>query len=111
MLRDILCNAMAGEPDLAVVGQVADDEALLEAVQQTHPEVVVLGVGVERSPPLGELLGAHPYVTVLTVSADGRLAAVHGLRRHVDHLGDSSPRELLRAIRAAVSAPRHLTET
>jgi two-component system response regulator DesR len=111
MLRDILCNAMAGESDLAVVGQLAEGEALLEAVHRTHPEVVVLGLGVEHSPALGELLGAHPYMKVLTVSADGRIAAVHRLRRHVDRLGDASPLELVSAIRAAVSAPRYPTES
>jgi len=110
MLRDILCSAMNGESDLAVVCRLAEGETLLDAVQRTQPEVVVLGLGTERSPAVGELLGAHPYMKVLTVSADGRLAAVHDLRRHVDHLGEASPGELLSAIRAAVSAPGHPTE-
>jgi DNA-binding NarL/FixJ family response regulator len=108
LLHDILCSAMAGESDLAVVGQLAEGDALLDAVRRTHPEVVVLGLEGDRPPILGELLGANPHVKVLTVSADGRLAAVHGMRRHVDHLGDASPGELLRAIRASVSTPRYL---
>jgi len=105
MLRDIVCSAMAGEADLAMVGQSGEGEEMVELVERTRPDVVVLGLGQDGNPgECAALLRAHPLLKVLTVSANGRQLMLHDLRLHVDSLGELSPPGLLDAIRAAVSA-------
>jgi len=107
MLRDILCNAMTDEADLAVAGLLAEGEALLAGIERTRPDVVVLGVGEHHThEEVTALLWACPRIKVVTVSANGRQAMIHGLRPHVDQLGEASPQDLLSVVRAAIAVAR-----
>jgi DNA-binding NarL/FixJ family response regulator len=105
MLRDILYDAITSQTDLAVIEQ-ADDDALCATLSRADPDVVVLELREQGSrQEVAELLRRYPRATVLGVSPDGREAMLYALRPNVDFLYDTSPRGLLDAIRAALSAP------
>jgi DNA-binding NarL/FixJ family response regulator len=74
LLRELLRNLIAEEPDLEVVGDAVDPVDVLIATGQTQADVVLL-----TWPPSGEmpatctrLLGAYPDLLVIGIRADGR---------------------------------------
>ena len=105
MLRDILYDAITSQTDLAVIDQAGEEETLFATLTRTDPDVVVLELGERgKQQEIAELLRRHPRATVLAVSPDGREAMLYALRPNVDFLYDTSPRGLLDAVRAALSA-------
>ena len=108
LLGDIVRDAVADEADVEVVGRSADD-GLLAAVDDTAPDVVLTE---DRGPHLPDLylrlMLSHPYLQLLTVSADGRNAALWRLAPERRALADVSPRGLAGALHDAARrrAPR-----
>jgi hypothetical protein len=86
MLSGIVTELVAGEPDLAIVGEVADADV---AVARFEPDRAT------------ELFEARPGLRLLTISADGRRVSALELRLHERFLGELSPKLLLSAIRQA----------
>jgi DNA-binding NarL/FixJ family response regulator len=71
MFRYGLTAALAGAPEVEVVGEAADGRELLAVVEQTHPDVVLTDLAM---PGLGgiaatrQLLARHPQLGVLVVT-------------------------------------------
>lgn len=55
LLRGALCELLAKEPDLDVVGQLAQADEVLEAARRLRPHVVVLDFSLPGAPVPGEL--------------------------------------------------------
>lgn len=75
IVRDGLRKLLVLEDDIEVVGEASDGRELLEIVQQTQPDVVVLDLRMPRMDGLSALqafqqLATKPRVIVLTASED-----------------------------------------
>jgi len=71
MVREGIRAILAGEPDLQVVGEAGSGDKLLELVEQTKPDVVLLDARLpDMSGPeaCAELTKSYPDVQVLIVS-------------------------------------------
>jgi DNA-binding NarL/FixJ family response regulator len=100
MLRDILRGILTGQPDLKVIGEVADPTQLDATLERIEADVVILGSeGPAAWRRFEELLLSHPRLKVLDITLDGSQAFLHELRPHHTALGELSPDALLRAAR------------
>jgi two-component system response regulator DevR len=71
LVREGLRAVLAGEPDLKVVGEAASADKLLELVEQTKPNVVLLDArlpGMSGPEACAQLMQSHPEIQVLIVS-------------------------------------------
>jgi DNA-binding NarL/FixJ family response regulator len=100
MLRDILAQAIAREPDMEVIPEPVAVPPRDE--QLGSPDVIVVGTS-DAAPAEGAraLLARWPHSRVLVITARGhRVLRYELLPRGVD-LGELSPAQLAEAIRAA----------
>lgn len=107
LLRDIVKGAVAAQPDMEIVAEVADCAALAQVAEHSHPDVAVVGrVFSTTSEADGELLRrcASGGLALLSVTDDGRNAFSLQLRPELVALGHEgagvSPQILVDAIRA-----------
>jgi chemotaxis response regulator CheB len=104
MLLDILTDTIAAQPDMDIVGRGGSDMDLLDAVEQTNADVVVLarGAAVEgEDEDYDKLLYRRCRLKVLELLAEGRCGSLCEMRRHRVALGEMSPARLLEAIRGS----------
>jgi DNA-binding NarL/FixJ family response regulator len=103
MLTDILQNAIAQEPDLETVAALSGGEDPRFALARLRPDIVVLGASSETG-ELGPLAisRVHPKAHIVTLSANGRRAAIHPPGDRPVTLDDASPEVLLRVLRCLV---------
>ncbi len=103
MLRDILRNAVAGQPDMTVAGEIAELDRLAPMMQTAAPHVVIIGAEDGDLPPfLHRVMQASPRLKILVVAADGREVVLHELRPNAIPVRDVSAEGILREIRRAV---------
>jgi hypothetical protein len=106
MLRDILTDAFAGQPDMVLVQEAASMDEVDRAVGESGIDVVITGLDVVSSHQWYEsLLRRRPGLTVLSVPEDGSGVSGWTLRLHGESLGDVSTDGLIEAIRLAVRQP------
>lgn len=98
MLRDILRGLLASDPGIACADAVEPPATLLEDVDRESTHVVLCGEHLERA--CLDLLWLRPRVKVVSVSGDGRAAALTQLLPHEEPLGNLSPERLFAVIRS-----------
>jgi chemotaxis response regulator CheB len=71
-MRELVLATIAEQPDIEVVGESEDDSELIELVDRTRPDFLIIGLeDQEKRPALcGFLLGRHPEMKVLAVAAE-----------------------------------------
>jgi hypothetical protein len=106
MLRYILADALAGQPDIVLVQEAGFTDEVGWAVDHASADVVITGMDVGASRQLCEsLLRGHPGLTVFSIPEDRSGACGWTLRLHGEPLGDVSTEGLIDAIRLAVRQP------
>ncbi|GAA5069898.1 response regulator transcription factor [Nocardia callitridis] len=105
LVRGALAALLGLEHDLEVVGEVGRGDEVLDAVERTEPDVVLLDVempGMDGISVAAQLHGTHPGLRVLMVTTFGRPGY---LRRAIDAgasgfvVKDTPARELADAVR------------
>jgi chemotaxis response regulator CheB len=96
LLREILGELLAAQPDLAVTA--ASGDGLRPPPGCTAPDVVVCGLEPESVP--ARLAEDYPAPDVIVVESDGGRAWLWRVERHRASLGELGPDSLLKAIRA-----------
>src|SRR5512134_1718519 len=82
VVRAGLRTALEGLPDLEIVGEVGNGPALLEALAQTHPDLLVMDVSMpdfEPIPAVRKMKAERPNLKILVVSAYNEETYVVGL--------------------------------
>jgi hypothetical protein len=102
---DILHAALAAEPMIELVGQVAA-HAAAHAVAATGAQVAVVGGEDVRGPTALNLLSAYPQLKVFGIVESGREAVLYECRPVTTKLGEVSPRLLVDAILRAFGQMR-----
>jgi AmiR/NasT family two-component response regulator len=72
LMRESVLTTFADQPDIEIVGEVAEESEISENVKRTFPNVVVIALdqpGI-RPPICDELLRAHPEVRVIAVAPE-----------------------------------------
>lgn len=104
MLSDIIATLLDSQDDIKLLGEVADDAEMLEAIDRLRPDVVIVSRSDAELSEFGdELLRRLPTLRIIGVDAEGRRAVLHELRPHRVPLGELSAEGLLEAIRATAA--------
>jgi AmiR/NasT family two-component response regulator len=74
-MRELVMATISDQPDIEVVGEVADEENLTEAVEQVQPDVLILAMDepVKRVGQCGFLLGRYPQMRILALAPEQNL--------------------------------------
>ena len=72
LMRDIVLTTFADQPDIEIVGEVADESEISESVKRTSPNFVVIALDHPgRRPDICDvLLREHPGVRVIAVAQE-----------------------------------------
>ena len=106
ILREVVREIIARQPDMEVVGEILDPLGVLLAVKETEADVVVIGLRDSEEPGLvSHLLAECPYVTVLGLASHGDTAIIVQMCLWRKEIVDPSAVNILRALRNAVREP------
>jgi DNA-binding NarL/FixJ family response regulator len=100
MLRDIVIETLAAEPDMEVAAEVATADDLLRSVERRNADVVV--TRRDDSSLAALLLTRQPQLKVLAVADNGRESSLYEMRPQRVPLGEITPQRLVTEIRKAV---------
>lgn len=72
LMRELIVNTIADQPDIELVGEVEKQRDLPEAVQQTRPDVVILAMDDHDRyrAQCGFLLGRYPEMRILALAPE-----------------------------------------
>jgi chemotaxis response regulator CheB len=71
LMREVILDTFADQPDIEIVGEVSDEAEIQERVNQTSPDLLVVALdGSGRRPQICDtVLNAHPEVRIIAVSS------------------------------------------
>jgi AmiR/NasT family two-component response regulator len=72
LMRELVLAVIADQPDIQVIGEVEDESALAEAIEETQPDVLILTLDntEKRIAQCGFLLGRHPQMKILALAPE-----------------------------------------
>src|SRR5580704_12944154 len=75
LMRELVLATISDQPDIEVVGEVADGSDLTEAVEQVQPDVLILAMDEpeKRMGQCGFLLGRYPQMKILALAPEQNL--------------------------------------
>jgi len=69
LMRELLVATIGDQPDIEIVGEVEDESEIVAAVEQNHPDFLIIALGRQhRLPALCEpILQKYPQIKILAV--------------------------------------------
>jgi DNA-binding NarL/FixJ family response regulator len=100
ILREIIEQAVADEPDMEIVEIEGSGVPLRQAVATARADFVIAGADYDFG-EVARVLDERPRLRILAVAGDGREAFLYELRPTRTPLGEVSPQTIVDAIRGA----------
>ena len=75
LMRELVLATITDKPDIEIVGEVLDENNLIEVVEQVQPDVLILAID-EQQKRLGQcgfLLGRYPQMRILALAPEQNL--------------------------------------
>jgi len=71
LMREVIVAALTGQPNIEIVGEVADERDILEEVRATLPDLLVIALDEteERPAICDRVLREHPQLRVIAVAS------------------------------------------
>ena len=71
-MRELVLAVIADQPDIEVIGEVQDESALAEAVEEALPDVLILALNDadKQVAQCGFLLGRYPHMKILALAPE-----------------------------------------
>jgi chemotaxis response regulator CheB len=72
LIRELVMATISDQPDIEIVGEVADEDQLIEVVEQVQPDVLILTMdeSEKRVGQCGFLLGRFPQMKILALAPE-----------------------------------------
>ena len=72
LMRELVLAVIADQPDIDVIGEVQDESAIAEAVEEARPDVLILALEDAdiRIAQFGFLLGRYPNMKILALAPE-----------------------------------------
>jgi AmiR/NasT family two-component response regulator len=106
-MRETILATFGDQPDIEIVGEVAEDSEISESVKRTLPNFVVIALDQPGRRPLicDDLLREHPEVRVIAVSAENDFVVYYwaSLDIHSSNI-EASEEGMLNALRGKLVA-------
>jgi len=107
LMREIILTTFADQPDIEIVGEVADESEISESVKKTLPHFVVIALDQPgRRPPIcDQLLRDYPEVRIIAVAPANNYIAYYWATLDI-HSSDieASEEGMLNALRSTMVA-------
>jgi chemotaxis response regulator CheB len=107
LMRELILEALADQPDFEIVGEVAEESEISENVKKTLPNFVVIALDKPGVRPAicDELLREHPEVRVIAVAPQKNYVVYYWASLEI-HSSDVEPGEegFLNALRSKMVA-------
>jgi len=104
LMRDSIITTFADQPDIEIVGEVADDSEIIETVKKTLPNFVVIALDRPGKRPriCDDLLREHPEVRVIAVAPQNNFVVYYWASLDI-HSSDieASEEGMLNALRSS----------
>jgi chemotaxis response regulator CheB len=109
LMRETVLTTFADQPDIEIVGEVADESEISESVKKTLPHFVVIALdqpGI-RPPICDELLRDYPEVRIIAVAPAKNYVVYYwaSLDIHSSNI-EASEEGMLSALRSSMVADR-----
>jgi DNA-binding NarL/FixJ family response regulator len=108
-MRDIVLATISDQPDIEIVGEVNDEQEMAKAVEETHPDFVIVALrGGDKLPDVCySILEKHPQMRIIAIASDraSTLFCWTSLNIHSDRI-ETSEEGVLRALRGKPEMPR-----
>jgi chemotaxis response regulator CheB len=109
LLRETILTTFADQPDIEIVGEVADESEIMECVKKTLPNFVVIALDQPGSRPrvCDELFREHPEVRVIAVAPAKNFIVYYwaSLDIHCSNI-EASEEGMLNALRGSMVTDR-----
>jgi chemotaxis response regulator CheB len=107
LMREIVLTTFADQPDIEIVGEIADESQISESVKKTSPNFVVIALDQPGKRPhiCDILLREHPEVHVIAVATGSNSIVYYwaSLEIHSNNI-EASEEGMLRAMRKKPAA-------
>lgn len=72
LMRELVLAVIADQPDIEVIGEVQNESALAEAIEEAQPDVLILALddADKRIAQCGFLLGQYPHMKILALAPE-----------------------------------------
>lgn len=76
LMRELVLATISDQPDIDIVGQIEDDSQLFSAVEDAHPDFLIIALDEpgERPPICDVILERHPHVKILAIAPERNLS-------------------------------------
>jgi chemotaxis response regulator CheB len=109
LLRETLLTTFADQPDIEIVGEVAEDSEIMECVKKTLPNFVVIALDQPGRRPrvCDDLLREHPEVRIIAVAPAKNYVVYYwaSLDIHSSNI-EASEEGMLNALRGSMATGR-----
>jgi len=86
LIRELVTSTISDQPDIEVVGEIQSDDELESAVENIHPDVLI--VALDQSDQLSNICEAilrnHPKIRVIAIAADRNSSKFYRASFHID---------------------------
>ena len=105
LMRDSILTTFADQPDIEIVGEVADDSEIVESVKKTLPNFVVIALDQPGKRPriCDDLLREHPEMRIIAVAPQNNFVVYYWASLDI-HSSDieASEEGMLNALRSSM---------
>jgi len=72
LMRELVMATISDQPDIEIVGEIQDESAITGAVDQTHPDFLIVALdGQDQLPAFCQsILQSHPQVKIIAIAPD-----------------------------------------
>ena len=79
LMRELIMNTIADQPDIELVGEIDKTEDLMDAVAQARPDVLIIAMGEHKKYRVqcGFLLGRYPEMKILALAPEENRAQIY----------------------------------
>ena len=102
LMREIIIEACADQPDIAIVGEVSEDGDILSRVDETQPDFLFIALeDPERRPAVCDaILRLHPKMGIIAVGAHSNRTVKYWASFNIHRsVSEASEEAILRVIR------------
>jgi chemotaxis response regulator CheB len=107
LMRELILTTFADQPDIEIVGEVAEESEISESIKRTLPNFVVIALDQPGRRPhiCDELLREHPEVRIIAVASEKNFVVYYwaSLNIHSNDI-EASEEGILNLIRAGTVA-------
>jgi len=72
LMRELVLEAIIEQPDIEVVGEIKDEDEIVDAVERMHPEFLIIALNESNQRPLlcDTLLRRYPEMKILALAPE-----------------------------------------